>query len=154
LARELVVATGYGLWALDTETPTQPALIREEAHMGLIDKVKQQAEQAVGLAQQGVSQGQAKLDQVQAKRQAQTLLRNLGAAYYAQQRQGGPEAAVTAALAAMDEHVAAHPPTGPGASQASSTEEAAPTGQGGDAPGSGALPADGANGADGPGGDA
>jgi hypothetical protein len=114
--------------------------------MGLIDKVKQQAGQAVGLAQQGVSQGQAKLDQVQAKRQAQTLLRNLGAAYYAQQREGGSEAAVTAALAAMDEHVAAHPPTDPGGTQASSTENVDSTAEAGDGPGSGAMPADASNG--------
>ena len=113
--------------------------------MDLIDKVKQQAEQAVGLAQQGVSQGQAKLGEVQAKRQAQTLFRNLGAAFYAQQRQGGSEAAVTAALAAMDEHVAAHPPTDRGATKASSAEGAAPKGEAADAPGS--------NGASGPGGD-
>jgi hypothetical protein len=121
--------------------------------MALIDKVKQQAEQAVGLAQQGLSQGQAKLEEVQAKRQAQTLLRNLGAAYYAQQREGGPEAAVTAALAAMDEHMAAHPPTGPDATQASSTQETgptgAPTGQASRAPASGAAPGDSAKGADG-----
>jgi hypothetical protein len=118
--------------------------------MDLIDKVKQQAEHAVGLAQQGVSQGQAKLEEVQAKRQAQTLLRNLGAAYYAQQRQGGSEAAVTAALAAMDEHVAAHPPTDPGATQVSSTEGDAPAGEAAEGPASGTLPADAANG---PGGD-
>jgi hypothetical protein len=117
--------------------------------MALIDKVKQQAEQAVGLAQHGLSQGQAKLGEVQAKRQAQALLRNLGAAYYAQQREGGSEAAVTAALAALDEHVAAHPPTDAGATQASSTEEAASTGPAGGTPASGAGPGDGADGADG-----
>ncbi len=83
--------------------------------MGLMDKVKQQAEHALQMAQQGVSQGQAKLDQVQAKRQADGLLRNLGAAYFAQQREGAPAAAVDAAIAAIDEHVAAHGPieTGP-----------------------------------------
>lgn len=73
--------------------------------MGLMDKMKQQAGQALQKAQQGVSQGQAKLDQVQAKRQADVLLRNLGAAYYAQEREHGPTEAVEAALAALDEHV-------------------------------------------------
>jgi hypothetical protein len=87
--------------------------------MSLMDKVKQQAEQAIGKAQQGVSQGQAKIDQLQAKRQSQTLLRRLGAAYYAQQRQGGSEEAVSAALAEMDAHMAAH---GPSASDDSETE--------------------------------
>ena len=75
-----------------------------------MDKVKQQAEQALAKAQQGVSQGQAKLDQVQVKRQADALLRNLGAAYYAQQRQGGSPDAVAAAMASLDEHVTDHGP--------------------------------------------
>jgi hypothetical protein len=76
--------------------------------MGLMDKVKQQAEQALAKAQQGVSQGQAKLDQVQAKRQADALLRDLGAAYYASQRTGGSQEQVDAAMRLVDEHVAAH----------------------------------------------
>ena len=37
--------------------------------MGLMDKVKKQAEQALTKAQQGVNQGKAKLDQAQAKHQ-------------------------------------------------------------------------------------
>jgi hypothetical protein len=70
-----------------------------------MDKVKQGAEQARAKAQQGMTQGKAKLDQVQAKHQWDGLLRQLGAAVYAEQRQGGPAEAVTAALAALDEHV-------------------------------------------------
>ena len=76
--------------------------------MGLMDKVKQQAEQALTKAQQGVTQGQAKLDQVQTKRRADALLRNLGAAYYAQVRQGGPVKDVDAAMLALDEHAKLH----------------------------------------------
>jgi hypothetical protein len=72
--------------------------------MGLMDKVKQQAEQALAKAQQGVSQGQAKLGDLQAKRRSDALLRDLGAAYYAEQRQGGPHDPVVSALAALDEH--------------------------------------------------
>jgi len=75
--------------------------------MGLMDKVKQQAEQALTKAQQGVAQGQAKLDEVQAKRQGDQLLRDLGAAYYAAERSGGPRDDVAKALAAVDEHMAA-----------------------------------------------
>ena len=86
----------------------QPSRQERSTSMGLMDKVKQQAEQALAKAQQGVSQGQAKLDQVQAKRQADGLLRNLGAAYYAQVRRNGPPDAVTAALAALDEHAQTH----------------------------------------------
>lgn len=76
--------------------------------MGLMDKVKQQAGQALAKAQEGVSQGQAKLDQVQAKRQADALLRDLGAAYYARERTGGPQEAIDEAMHALDEHAAAH----------------------------------------------
>lgn len=76
--------------------------------MGLMDKVKQQAEQAIAKAQQGVSQGQAKIDQVQAKRQADALLRDLGAAYYEMQRRGGTPDAVDAAMKLVDEHMASH----------------------------------------------
>jgi hypothetical protein len=75
--------------------------------MALVDKVKEQADRAVGMARQGVNQGQAKIDQMQAKRQSQALFRRLGEAYYAQQRQSGSAEAVAAALAALDQHVAA-----------------------------------------------
>ena len=78
--------------------------------MGLMDKVKHQAEQAIAKAQQGVSQGQAKIDQLQAKRQADALLRNLGAAYYTKERSSGTQDAVDAAMKMLDEHVAAHGP--------------------------------------------
>jgi hypothetical protein len=76
--------------------------------MGLLDKVKAQAEQVAVKAQQGVSQGQAKLDAMQAKKQGDALLRELGAAYFAQQRSGGSADAVTAALAKVDAHVSEH----------------------------------------------
>jgi hypothetical protein len=85
-----------------------PEMMRKkEAPVGLVDKVKEQAEHAGRVAQQGLSQGQAKYDQLQAKRQSQALFRRLGEAYYAQQRQQGSAEAVTAALAALDAHVAA-----------------------------------------------
>lgn len=78
--------------------------------MGFLDKVKAQAEQAVAKAQQGVQQGmqqgQAKLDQAQARRQADALLHDLGAAYYAEQRQGGSSARVGELLAQLDAHAA------------------------------------------------
>jgi L-serine deaminase len=74
--------------------------------MGLMDKVKAQAEQAMAKAQQGVSQGQAKLDAMQAKKQADALLRDLGAAYYAAERQNASMDAVHTALARVDEHAA------------------------------------------------
>jgi hypothetical protein len=73
--------------------------------MGLMDKVKAQAEQAVAKGKQGVSQGQSKLDAMQAHKRGEALMRDLGAAYYAQQRSGGSADDVAKALAAVDAHV-------------------------------------------------
>ncbi len=75
--------------------------------MGFLDKAREAAAQATVKAQQGVAQGQAKIDEMQVKRQADGLMRELGAAYYAQERRGGSPAAVSAALTAVDNHVAA-----------------------------------------------
>jgi hypothetical protein len=75
--------------------------------MSFMDKVKQQAEQAVAKAQQGVAQGQTKLNEMQSGKSQDAVLRDLGAAYYAQQRSGGSEEAVATALAAVDAHHAA-----------------------------------------------
>lgn len=52
--------------------------------MALIDKVKAQASQLAQMAQEAGKAGQAKLVDVQARRRADGLLRELGAAYYAQ----------------------------------------------------------------------
>jgi hypothetical protein len=86
--------------------------------MGLMDKVKQGAGQALNKAQQGVSQGKSKIDQAQAKHQWDGLLAKLGAAVWAEKRQDGPSEAVAAAMAALDQHLATHGPvqadTGPG----------------------------------------
>jgi hypothetical protein len=74
--------------------------------MGFMDKVKAQAEVAVAKAQQGVAQGQSKLDDYQGKKAADALLLTLGHAFYAEQRTGGSRDEVVAALAAVDQHVA------------------------------------------------
>ena len=76
--------------------------------MTLLDKAKVAAEKAKVAAQQGVQQGQAKLDAIQTKRRADALLHRLGAAYYNEQRQGGTHELVDSALAALDAHVAEH----------------------------------------------
>jgi hypothetical protein len=76
--------------------------------MGLLDKVKQGAGTALNKAQEGVHQGKAKIDQAQAKRQWDGLLTKLGAAVWAERREGGPSSDVDAALAALDEHLATH----------------------------------------------
>lgn len=76
--------------------------------MGLMDKVKAQAEVAVAKGQQAVAQGQAKVEELQEKRALDGLHRDLGAAYYAARRSGGSQADVDAALAAVDAHLAAN----------------------------------------------
>ena len=52
--------------------------------MGFLDKAKQQATQLAQKAQEGVKTGQAKLDQVQSKKKEDALLRDLGAAFFAE----------------------------------------------------------------------
>jgi hypothetical protein len=95
--------------------------------MGFMDKVKAQAEQAMVKAQQGVAQGQTKLDDIQTKRAGDALIVALGAAYYAQQRQGGSAQAVSDALAAVDAHVAANGPIVTATSAAPPAPAASPT---------------------------
>jgi hypothetical protein len=71
----------------------------------IFDKAKEVAQQALDEAKKGVEQGQAKLDEATAKREATRLLAALGAAFYAEQRSGGPRSNVDAALLAVDRHV-------------------------------------------------
>ena len=52
--------------------------------MALVDKMKAQAAQLAQKAQEAGKAGQAKLADAQAKRRADGLLRDLGAAFYAQ----------------------------------------------------------------------
>ena len=72
---------------------------------GFLDKAKQVAQQALDEAKKGVEQGQAKLDEAGAKREATRLLAALGAAFYAEQRAGGTRTEVDAALLDVDNHV-------------------------------------------------
>lgn len=86
--------------------------------MGFLDKVKAQAEQAV-------KQGQEKLEDVQAKKKSDGLLRDLGAWYYATQtdRDDGKGPAEMARITAeLQAHEAEHGPLG-----ASAEEPEAPT---------------------------
>ena len=97
--------------------------------MGLMDKLKSQAEQVAARAQEGSVQMQAKFGAMQSKRASDVLLRDLGAACYAEKRMAGPHDAVEKALAALDAHAAEHGPidlstTGPqpGPSQSAPAE--------------------------------
>jgi hypothetical protein len=79
--------------------------------MGLMDKVKQQATQLAEKAQEGVQKGQAKVGELQAKRQADALLRDLGAAVYADKTGRGGSATVGETerlLAELRAHEAEH----------------------------------------------
>ncbi|NSC23821.1 hypothetical protein FM076_22760 [Streptomyces albus subsp. chlorinus] len=66
---------------------------------GFLDRAKEQA-------QRSLAQGKEKVEEVQAQRAGNDLLRRLGAAYYAEQRGTGSAQEVQQALAAVQEHVA------------------------------------------------
>ncbi len=62
--------------------------------MGLLDKAKQQAGQLVQKSQEVAQKGQEKLQEAQAKKREDALLRDLGAAVYAERRgRATPESA-------------------------------------------------------------
>ena len=75
--------------------------------MGFLDKVKEGAAQASSAAKDVAQKGQAKLDTIQAKRAADGLLRDLGAAAYAE-KTGRAAADISAEidriLAALEQH--------------------------------------------------
>ncbi len=61
--------------------------------MGLMDKVKAQATVLAQKGQETAREGKVKFDQAQAKRRADIMLRNLGAAVYAERTgRGTPDA--------------------------------------------------------------
>jgi hypothetical protein len=73
-----------------------------------MDKVKEQANVLAEKGKQGMAQGQAKIDALQAKKQLDTLFHDLGEATYAAERKGEGRAEVERLLAAIDEHEAAN----------------------------------------------
>ena len=78
--------------------------------MGFLDKVKAQTEQVV-------KQGQDKIDEAQAKRKADGLLRSLGAWYYATQTgrdEGNGPSELARITAELQAHEAEHGPLGGG----------------------------------------
>ncbi len=76
--------------------------------MGILDKVKVQAGQLAEKAQQGVAQGQAKIDAMQARRALDSLLRDLGLATYRADRHGGPRDEVDRLLGKVEAHAREH----------------------------------------------
>ena len=61
--------------------------------MALFDKVKEQASQLAQKAQEAGKAGQAKIEDAQAKRKSDAMLRDLGAALYAQKTTGADNGA-------------------------------------------------------------
>jgi hypothetical protein len=79
--------------------------------MGLTDKMKETATDLVGRGQEVVSKGQAMLDERKAKKEADGMLRDLGAAVYAARCDGsdsGAEARIDQLVARLREHEATH----------------------------------------------
>ncbi|MGP4050106.1 hypothetical protein [Streptomyces sp. 2A115] len=68
---------------------------------GFLDRAKEQA-------QRGLTQGKQKIDEVQEKRAGSDLLKNLGAAYYAERRGSGSPQTTQQALQALESHIATH----------------------------------------------
>lgn len=71
--------------------------------VGFLDKA---LEKTKATATQAMQQGQAKVSAYQQSRTEAELYRTLGEATYRAQRHGGDQAAVDAALAALDSHFA------------------------------------------------
>jgi len=83
--------------------------------MALMDKMKAQASQLAQKAQEAGKAGQAKLEDVQARRRADGLLRDLGAAVYAQRsgRGGGDsDAEIERLMGELTAHESEHGPLG------------------------------------------
>ena len=68
---------------------------------GFLDRAREQA-------QRGINQGKQRLDEVQAQRAGNDLLKKLGAAYYAERRGSGSAEATQQALQALESHIAAN----------------------------------------------
>ena len=80
--------------------------------MPLFDKVKEQAAQAAQKAQDAAQKGQAKIDEAQARRREDALLRDLGALVYAERTgAAGPESSgeIEKLVAEITKHRAEQP---------------------------------------------
>jgi hypothetical protein len=85
--------------------------------MGILDRARDAANQALTATQQAAVKGQEKVNELQQGRDEKALYTTLGHAFYAEQRSGGPKQAVVDALSALDAHfaeIAARVPGTPG----------------------------------------
>ena len=81
--------------------------------MGLMDKVKEQAAAAASAAKDAAQKGQAKVDEIQARRAADGVLRELGLVVYLTQVDRAPstsESDIAAHVATLKEYEAEHGP--------------------------------------------
>ena len=90
--------------------------------MGFLDKAKAQAQSLATKAQEGVKTGQEKIEQVQASRKADAVMRDLGAQVFLEKTgRGSPETAaeIERLVAELRAHEAEHGPveTAPKAAQ-------------------------------------
>jgi hypothetical protein len=93
--------------------------------MPLFDKIKAQAAQVAQMAQEAGKAGQAKIDQVQAKRQLDSLYRDLGAAVYAERNgDAGQATEVDRLIGAITDHLVTN---GPGEDEAASDDASSTT---------------------------
>jgi hypothetical protein len=75
--------------------------MEDRSMSGFLDRAKEQA-------QRGLKQGKDKLDEVQAQRAGNDLLRKLGAAYYRKERGNGTAEEVERAVEALAVHIKTH----------------------------------------------
>ena len=99
--------------------------------MGLLDKVKAQATAATEMAKDAAAKGQAKMNDVQAKKTADGMLRDLGAAFYATKTgRATPttDADIERLVAALQQHESEHGPVTLAPESAAGGPTAAPAG--------------------------
>ena len=99
--------------------------------MGLLDKVKATAATATVAAKDAAAKGQAKLDEAQAKKAADGMLRDLGAAFYATKTgRATPttDADIERLVAALQAHESEHGPITLAPESAAAAPTAAPAG--------------------------
>jgi len=101
--------------------------------MGLLDKVKAQATAATEMAKDAAAKGQAKMNEAQAKKAADGMLRDLGAAFYATKTgraTPSTEADIERLLTSLQAHESENGPITLAPESAAAAPTAAPAGDG------------------------
>ncbi len=101
--------------------------------MGLLDKVKAQATAATEMAKDAAAKGQAKMNEAQAKKAADGMLRDLGAAFYATKTgraTPSTEADIERLLTSLQAHESENGPIALAPESAAAAPTAAPAGEG------------------------